>query len=191
MLLALNTSMPELTKRGPWTVLGTAIKYENPWIKVREDKVIRPDGKPGIHAIVEVKPGVSVLPLDGEGFVYLTKEFHYGVNRESLEVVSGGIEEKETPIEAAKRELLEELGIAAETWTDLGQVDPFTTIVVSPTKLFLARKLSFTKARQEGSETIKASRMKFEEALRKVMASEITHSSSCVLILKANEYLKR
>lgn len=177
--------------RGPWKIISSTVKYENPWIKVSEDKVIRPDGKPGIHALVEMKAGVSVLPLDGEGFVYLTNEFHYGVNRNSLEVVSGGIDAGEKPLDAAKRELKEELGIEAEAWTDLGALDPFTTVVVSPAKLFLARKLSFSEAHQEGSETIKPVKIRLGEAVQKVMRSEITHGQSCALIMKANEYLKR
>lgn len=39
-------------------------KYKNPWIRVREDQVIHPDGKPGIFGIVEYQPGLSVLPID-------------------------------------------------------------------------------------------------------------------------------
>ncbi len=180
--------MPRMN--GPWTINESIPKYKNPWIDVREDQVIRPDGKPGIFGVVTMKGGVSVLPLDENGFVYLTQEFHYAVGEETIEVVSGGIDEGETPLQAAKRELVEELGIEATEWTDLGLVNPFTAVVYSPANLFLAQNLSFSKSNQEGTETIKLVKVKLEEAVHMVMESKITHGPSCVLILKAKNYLK-
>ena len=77
----------------------------------------------------------------------MTKEFRYAVGQMSLEVVSGGVEEGEEPLAAARRELKEELGIEADEWVELGRVDPFTSMVLSPARLFLARKLHFGEPR--------------------------------------------
>jgi ADP-ribose pyrophosphatase len=180
-----------MIKNGPWTIKDSEEKYKNPWIKVREDKVIRPDGKDGIFGIVEMVSGISVLPLDDEGFVYLTDEFHYAIEQNSIEVVSGAIDKDEKPIEAAKRELKEELGIEAEDWVELGLLNPFTTVVKSPANLFLARNLKFSQANPEGTETINIIKVKFEEAVKMVMESKITHAQSAVLILKVDQYLKK
>ena len=180
-----------MKKHGPWQIMSSELKYKNPWMEVTEDKVIRPDGKPGIYAIAKVKSGVSILAMDDEGFVYLTCEFKYALGEESIETVSGGIDQDETPLNAAKRELKEELGIDASEWTDLGIVNPLTGYVVSPAIVFLARKLKFGKASQEGTEKIKKLKVSFEEAVRLVMESKITHGQSCVLILKAHEYLRK
>jgi len=180
-----------MKKHGPWTIVGSEQKYKNPWMEVIEDKVIRPDGKSGIYAIAKVKAGVSILPMDDEGFVYLTHEFHYAIGKEDIETVSGGIDRDETPLNAAKRELKEELGIEASEWTDLGLVDPLTGYVVAPAIIFLARKLKFGKTVQEGTEIIKMVKVPLEEAVKLVMESKITHGQSCVLILKAHEYLRK
>ncbi len=177
-------------KHGPWIIKETGLKYKNPWIEVREDQVTRPDGKPGIFGVVEMKQGVSVLALDEEGFVYLTEEFHYAIGKKNLEAVSGAIDHGEEPIDAAKRELEEEVGIQAEEWIDLGRVDPFTSVIHSPASLFLARKLKFTKTKQEGTEKIRAKKILLQDAVRMVLESKITHGPSCVLILKAQEYLR-
>ena len=67
-----------MKEHGPWKIKESVIKYKNPWIEVREDKVIRPDGKSGIFGVVNMKHGISVLPMDDEGFVYLTEEFNEG-----------------------------------------------------------------------------------------------------------------
>jgi ADP-ribose pyrophosphatase len=174
-------------KKGPFEVLKSKKIYKNPWISVSEDQVIRPDGKEGIFGIVEMVPGVSVLPLDSEGFVYLTREFHYAIGEKSIEVVSGGIDSGEEPLAAAKRELLEELGIEAKECVDLGYIDPFTTVVKSRNIMFLARELEFKKPKLP--EQIDLVKVKLEEAVKMVVDSEITHGGSCVLILKAARYL--
>ena len=180
-----------LRKNGPWIIKKTIPKYKNLWIDVKEDQVIRPDGKPGIFGVVDMKAGVSVLPIDENGFVYLTDEFHYAIEQDSIEVVSGGIDNNEKPLDAAKRELQEELGIIAKEWTELGLVNPYTAVIRSPAHLFLARKIEFTESNQEGTETIKLVKIKFEDAVKMVMESKITHGPSCVLILKAKEFLKK
>ncbi len=178
-----------MKQHGPWKIKSSEVKYKNPWIEVREDQVIRPDGKDGIFAFVTMKAGVSVLALDSDGFVYLTKEFKYGTARDHIEVVSGGIDGDEPPLAAAKRELEEELGFRAEEWIDLGHMDPFTSMVNSPANLYLVRKLSITKQNNEGTETHKVLKVTFDEALQMVLDSKITHGQSCVLILKAAKYL--
>ncbi len=95
-------------KNGNWTIKGTEKKFGNDFFKVFEDKVIQPDGKDGNYATIKFVSGVSVLPIDDDDFVYLTKQFRYSAGRETLEVVAGGIE-NENPLDAAKREVKEEL----------------------------------------------------------------------------------
>ena len=170
---------------GPWQILASREVYRDPWIEVRKDDVIRPDGQPGTHCRVTMKPGVSVVPVDESGFVYLTEEFHYAIGRFGIEAVSGGREAGEDPVKTARRELEEELGIRADEWIDLGSVDPFTTIIVSPTQLYLARKLSFVADSPEGTEKIRRIKVSFENALQWVQEGRITHAPTCVLLLKA------
>lgn len=178
-------------RNGQFIIKDSVQKYKNPWIEVAEDQVVRPDGKPGIFGIVRMVDGVAVLPLDDDGYVYLTKEFHYAIEIEDVETVSGAIDKNEKILDSAKRELKEELGMEAEEWIDLGLVNPFTTVVKSSQQMFLARKLSFGKDNQEATENIRLVKLKLEEAVEMVMNSEITHGASCVLILKAARYLKK
>jgi 8-oxo-dGTP pyrophosphatase MutT (NUDIX family) len=178
-------------KHGPWLIEASEEKYKNPWIKVREDKVVRPDGNPGIFGVITTLGGVSVLPIDEKNHVYLTEEFRYAIGEDSIEAASGGSDKGEIPIDTAKRELEEELGIGAEEWIDLGIVNPLTSVLFASQKIYLARKLKFKEANREGTEVIKLVKIKFEEAVNMVMKSEITHAPTCVLILKASEYLRK
>ncbi len=171
-------------RHGPWQITESADVYTDPWIRVRRDEVVRPDGKPGTHSVVHLKPGVSVLAMDAERNVYLTEEFHYGVGRVTLEVVSGGVEAGEDELETAKRELREEIGITAASWESLGVCDPFTASVVSPTRLFLATDLVHGVATPEGTEQIRCVKMSFDEAVDAVNDGRISHAPSALLILK-------
>lgn len=172
------------TKKDRWTVSSSKLKYKNPWISVREDCVIHPNGKPGMFGVVKMNPGVSILPIDDKGNVYLTQEYHYAVERETLETISGGINPGEDKLNAAKRELLEETGLVASKWIDFGVIDPFTTVIHSPNYLFLAQGLTFSKSNPEETEDIKIIQMTVAEAYQMVMKGEITHGASVTLILK-------
>jgi len=169
---------------GPWHIVVSHEIYRDPWIHVQKDDVIRPDGLPGIHSVIRLRHGVTVVAVDEDGMAHLTEEFHYGVGRVTLEGVSGGIEDGETAPVTARRELREELGIVAAEWTDLGVVDPFTTNVVSPTRLYLARNLTFVEKSPEGTEHIQCVKLPLSEVLNCVLDGRITHSPTCVAVLK-------
>lgn len=176
---------------GPYEVLQSLVKYQNRWLTVREDTVVRPGGAKGIFGVVEMVPGSSVLAMDDGQNVFLVQEFKYGVRRDSLEVISGALEPGESPLQGAKRELKEELGIEAQQWTDLGMVDPFTTVVRSPNYMFLARNLSEGNPSPDDGEQLRTVKLPFETVLAMVLNGGITHAASCVAILRTARILGR
>ncbi len=174
-----------MTPHGPWNIVERHEVYRDPWIHLHKDDVVRPDGKPGTFSVVHLKPGVTVLAVDDNGQAYLTEEFHYGVGRVTLEAVSGGIEEGEDALGTARRELKEELGIEAAGWQDLGSCDPFTSSIVSPTRLYLATQLTLGEQELEGTELIRRVAVPLADAVAMTMDGRISHAPSGLLILKA------
>ena len=177
-------------KKGDWTIKDTEKIFENDFFKVFEDDVIAPDGEDDKYATIDFPPGVSVLPIDDEGNIYITRQFRYALGRDTVEAVAGAIE-REGRLQAAKREAREELGIEAEDWKYLGKIECDTGITNSLCHLYLARKLTFKTPNPESSESIKTVKMKLDKAVEKVMKGEITHPQACILILKAEKLLSK
>ncbi len=173
----------------PWQIISSKRVYDNPWITVREDRVIQPDGEEGAFGVVEMTPGVSVLPVDDDGTVHLVRVYRYTLDRHCLEALAGGIEDDEDPREAARRELREEAGIDAAELIDLGCVDQLTEVVISPDRLYLARGLSFRTPDREETEQIERVAVPLSQAVEWAYNGTITHAASVVLILKAARYL--
>jgi len=176
---------------GPYRMEHSRTVYENPWIKVREDRVVHRDGVEATFGVVVMRPGVSVLPMEGNGDVHLVREFKYALGEETLEAVSGGLEPGEDAERAGLRELQEECGLTAAEWTDMGVLNPFTGIIHSPNHMFLARGLSRSRQVRTAEEHLEVVTMSFEDALYAVLRGEITHGASCALILKTKFLLER
>jgi 8-oxo-dGTP pyrophosphatase MutT (NUDIX family) len=102
------------------TTLATREVYRNHWMRVREDEILRSNGKKGIYGVVEKHDGAIILPID-EGRVWLVEQFRYAIQERSLELPQGSWEMAvEDPEELARGELKEEVGLEAARMTRLG-----------------------------------------------------------------------
>jgi ADP-ribose pyrophosphatase len=98
--------------------------YRNPWMVLREDDIRRPDGSPGIYAVVDKPAYALVMPYDGNRF-RLVEQFRYPVRARRWEFPQGTAPDVVDiePTELAARELREETGLRATSFEALGQVD--------------------------------------------------------------------
>src|SRR5262245_7853420 len=137
----------------PWQTLSTRSVYDNPWIHVREDQVIRPDGKPGVYGVVHYKNlSVGVVAVDNEGSIQLVGQYRYPMNQYSWEIPEGGCPEGEDPLHAAQRELLEETGLQARDWKLAGEADLSNSVSDEKALWYLATELRQDQAQPEGTE---------------------------------------
>jgi len=102
------------------TTLSSREVYRNPWMRVREDEILRSNGQKGLYGVVEKDDAAIILPID-QGRVWLVEQFRYTIQERALELPQGGWEmEVEFPEELARGELKEEIGLDAAEMTQLG-----------------------------------------------------------------------
>ena len=179
-----------MSEDNPWKTVSSKYVYENPWIKVREDQVIRPDGKPGIYGVVETKMATGAVVVDENLELVLVGQYRYPLDFYSWEIIEGGADSGETPLEAAKRELLEEAGLIAENWQQLGPQIHLTNCHSSEEgRVYLAQGLSQGESDPEGTEVLQIRRVSFDEALSMIDRGEITDAMSLIGIERAKRVL--
>jgi 8-oxo-dGTP pyrophosphatase MutT (NUDIX family) len=163
---------PEATDN-PWRMLDSRRVYENPWISVREDSVIRPDGEQGIYGVVHYKnTAVGVVPVEDD-HVYLVGQYRYPLERYSWEIPEGGCPEGEETLEAARRELKEETGLEARSWSKLGEAFLSNSV---------ATDLVAGEPQNEGTEVIGVRRVPLREAVAMAMDGRITDALSMLAL---------
>jgi 8-oxo-dGTP pyrophosphatase MutT (NUDIX family) len=179
-----------MTMQNPWRTLGSRTIYRNQWLTLREDKVIRPDGAEGTYSVVEILPSCGIVAINEDNQIALVGQWRYVHNRYSVEIPTGGSEPGETPLDAAKRELMEETGLTAKDWTALGTIDNSNGVTTDVAHLFLATNLTAGTAIPQGDEQVELRWLPFADAVLSVMKGDITESVSVAAILKT-ELLRR
>lgn len=97
------------------------VVYNNRWMSVREDEIMRSDGSTGVYGVVDKTDFVLIVPFDGER-LYLVEQFRYPMGRRCCEFPQGSWElnPEADPIEVARGELLEETGLEADKLQSVG-----------------------------------------------------------------------
>src|ERR1700688_770615 len=153
----------------PWTILDQQQVYENPWISVQEFQVINPSGGKGIYGKVHFKHiAVGVIPLDDEWNTWLVGQYRFTLNQYSWEIPEGGGRMDEDPVEAAKRELMEETGLVAKSWEKILTMHLSNSVSDEFSVIYLARDLEEHLAVPEETEELAIKKLPFDEVFQMV-----------------------
>ena len=175
--------------RNPWVRKSTNKIYENSWIKIVEDQVVRPNKSEGIYGHVHFKnKAIGILPIDQEMNTWLVGQYRYTLEEYSWEIPMGGVPLTEDTLDGAKRELREETGLIAEKWTKLLKIHTSNSVTDEYGYVFIAEELTQGEMDWDETEELKIKKIPLAEALKMVMDSEITDSLSIAGILKAVKY---
>ncbi|MEX0617290.1 MAG: NUDIX hydrolase [Candidatus Woykebacteria bacterium] len=123
-----------------WEILESKVIFSSPFITLREEKLKRPDGKivPSYYAIE--RPEVAyIVPITKDRRIVLVYQYKNGVKELVWEIPAGFIDEGETSLEGAKRELLEETGFASKEFINLGSYSSSLGLARNKNHVFLAK----------------------------------------------------
>ena len=160
-------------------------------LHVVKDEILLPDGKKSVREISLHNGAAAVIPILSDGRVLMERQFRYAHGRVMLEIPAGKLDTPdEPPLEAAKRELLEETGAVAEKYTYLGAIAPSPALIDEVIHVYMAEDLSFGERKLDEGEFLDIEYYTLDELYRMVMKGEITDAKTQIAILKAKELLK-
>jgi len=168
-----------------WKKLGSRTIYENDWMQVLEDHVINPGGGENQYGYVHFKNrAVAIIPLDQDHNVWLVGQQRYTLGAWSWELPMGGAPLDEAPLEAAKRELMEETGLRAATWTEIMRLHTSNSITDEVGIVYLAEELTEGEPQFEETEDLEILKLPLQDAVAMVDAGEITDAISVAALLR-------
>ncbi|MDE6099006.1 MAG: NUDIX hydrolase [Muribaculaceae bacterium] len=103
-----------------WKLLDSEYIFRRPWLTARRDRLELPDGR--IHPeyyVLEYPTWVNIVAITADGMFLMVEQYRHGLGEVLTELVAGCVEEGETPLEGARRELLEETGYGNGTWEQI------------------------------------------------------------------------
>jgi ADP-ribose pyrophosphatase len=181
------TDLLDLNGANPWQTESSRVVFDDGRLRLFQDRVIQPDGQTGAYAYLEVAmPIVGVVPIDEDSNVYLVRQWRYPWGHNSWEIPSGGADDGEEPLAAARRELAEEASLAALEWSPLGSGYSSASIR-SHWHFFLARGLQHvtTHQRDASERDLIARRVPLHAAIEAALDGRIAHGMSVVGLLRA------
>ncbi|HQR04615.1 MAG: NUDIX hydrolase [Proteobacteria bacterium] len=161
--------------------------FDGVLLKVRRDRVRLPDGRETVREWI-THPGAAVViaALDN-GKLLFERQFRYPLRRIFLELPAGKIDAGEHPLDTARRELREETGYKAKSWTHLGTMHPCIGYSDERIEIFLAHGLSYVGQACDEGEYLEVIELSVSDALLAVRDGEITDAKTITALLWADK----
>ncbi len=158
--------------------------------KVKNIDIPLPDGKIKTYELVDIQNAITVLPVDAEGNFYFVEQFRIGAGKSLLELPAGKIEHDEDPLEAARRELREEIGMDAAEITPLGNFYMSPGYANEYMYCFLATGLYPAPLTPDSDEFINVKKLHITDVNELVNNGKLVDSKSLALLMLAQKHLK-
>ncbi len=176
-----------------WKTIESKIMINELYVTVKKNKVLLPDGTViDDFYTVKIQDAALVVALSKEDQILLKAEYRYACDEDVIECPAGMVEDGETPLATAKRELMEETGYKSEDWVYLGPTWESTSKLTNTMHLFLARDCEYVSSQDlDQNEQLELIMVPFDMAVDMVMSGKINANSSAHAILKVSELRRR
>jgi ADP-ribose pyrophosphatase len=154
-------------------------------IEVNVERVELPNGTTAALEIVRHPGGAAVLALDTDNRVCLLRQFRHAVGGWVWELPAGKIDNREPPLDTARRELEEEAGVAAQSWQSLGDYLSSPGVFTEVVHLFLATQLTRLPPRPEEHEVLEVHWRPYSDVLQMARSGELRDGKSLVAVFRA------
>lgn len=158
--------------------------FEGRVLKLKKDEVLLPNGKTSTREVVEYVPAVGVLPLTEDNKVIMVRQFRYAYKEVLLEIPAGKMDNGETPLMAANRELSEEIKFRSDNIVSMGQIYPAPGSLNEVMHLFYAKNLIPCSAELDEDEFLEVVYIDFDQLKQKVLSGEIKDAKTVSAVLK-------
>lgn len=157
-----------------WTTLESRYIIQRPWLTARVDKVQLPDGRINPeHYVLEYPKWVNIIATTTDGQMVMIRQYRHGYDEVLVELCAGVVEDSEAPVEAAKRELLEETGYAGGQWREVMTIGQNPSISDNVTHCFVAEGVEKVAGQSlDESEDIEVLLMSKDEVLNMLINDE-------------------
>jgi ADP-ribose pyrophosphatase len=174
----------------PWKTLSSRTVYKNPWTEVQEDIAEMPNGKKTIYGVINCADCVGVLPFIDDAHVVMVRQYRYvyGENHR-WEMPTGSVKPGESMVEAARREMREEVGYNAQTLRLVSTYYTSKSVMREVGYLFIGRDLTRVQAVPDETEFLEVGILAFDQVFRMVIDSEIRDSMTVITVLHAARLL--
>ena len=171
----------------PWGVTRETVVYDNPWITLTEYDAVAPTGRPALYGKVTFKNrAIGVVPLHADGTVTLVGQNRFPHANYSWEIPEGGAPLAEDPLDGAKRELAEEVGLQAADWRLILTMELSNSITDEICHGYLALGLTPTATAPDETEDLAIARVPFAEALDAAVSGQMPDSLTVALLLRVH-----
>ncbi|MBO5543492.1 MAG: NUDIX hydrolase [Oscillospiraceae bacterium] len=161
-------------------------------LNVKRDQVRLPNGHQSVREVIRHVGAVCVVPVTDDGRVVVERQYRYPIDQVITEIPAGKLDSREEDrLHAAQRELKEETGITADSWTDMGLYYPAAAYSDEKITMYLARGLHRGEQRLDEDEFLNVELVSMEELIEEILTGKITDGKTQAAILKAAMLLKR
>lgn len=178
--------MAPTTSRGKAKILSSRESYRGPLFRVTTDEVLEPTGVTVRRDVVRHSGSVVVLAVDDTGaepLILLERQYRHAAGRFLRELPAGRIDDGESELTAARRELIEETGYRARTWKRILHFWVSPGFVAEAMSIYLARDLRLGAAQPEADEVIEISMVPLKRAVAMVLRGDIQDAKTIAGIL--------